>query len=336
MGGQQLAPLVGQQGPVGLDGVLERLAGAAGLLGQGHGPPEEVDAHEGGLAPLPGHRHLAVGLGGDVLAEVGRQHVVGHAEPVAGVERLLGQEEAVLAVEVADRPGRLGQDVERRPQGARRQARAGGRRPGAGRCHLHRCRHRLDPFPFGTLTETRRRAASSGCRPAGSVSLVRHYSDSGTDNIGRPGRVGDGPIPPIDHEDDAMDPDALPTISYGTIDREYAGRLAAIGPGRRRPGLDGQPHALPGPRPSTPTAGRPTSRAARPTTGTRPSGRSARSAPSWSSWPTSRSSSSATTRRGTGSPWSATRPGARSSTCRTCPSTSSSTSTRTPAWPPPS
>ena len=46
------------------------------------------------------------------LADVGLEHRVVHAEPAAGVELLLRQEEAVLAVEVADRAGRLRHHVE--------------------------------------------------------------------------------------------------------------------------------------------------------------------------------------------------------------------------------
>ncbi len=50
----------------------------------------------------------------DELADVLLQHVVAHAELAAGIEDLLVQEEAVGAVQVADRACRLGQQVEGR------------------------------------------------------------------------------------------------------------------------------------------------------------------------------------------------------------------------------
>ena len=78
------------------------------------GAPEEVEAHEGGLAALERDDDLVEpALSGEQLADVGLVHRRVHAEPAARVELLLGQEEAVLAVQVADRARRLGHDVER-------------------------------------------------------------------------------------------------------------------------------------------------------------------------------------------------------------------------------
>jgi hypothetical protein len=51
--GQELAPFVGEQGAIGLDGVLETLAGTSDRLRRLDGPPEEVDPHKGGLTALP-------------------------------------------------------------------------------------------------------------------------------------------------------------------------------------------------------------------------------------------------------------------------------------------
>ena len=45
------------------------------------------------------------------LAEVGLQQLIGHSEPVSRIEHLLRQEEAVLTIQVADRAGRLGENV---------------------------------------------------------------------------------------------------------------------------------------------------------------------------------------------------------------------------------
>ncbi len=48
----------------------------------------------------------------DGLADVALHHLVGHAERAVRVQLLLLQEEAVVAVQVAARPGGLGHDVE--------------------------------------------------------------------------------------------------------------------------------------------------------------------------------------------------------------------------------
>ena len=86
--------------------------------------PEEVEAHERGLAALPGDRDLGRPVRLEELADVQLQHLVRHAESAARVQRLLGQEEAVGAVEVADRARRLGQQVERRREGVGEDGRA--------------------------------------------------------------------------------------------------------------------------------------------------------------------------------------------------------------------
>jgi pimeloyl-ACP methyl ester carboxylesterase/class 3 adenylate cyclase len=104
-------PLVVQAGAVGLDGVANHLAGTAVALDVVHGALEEVEAHEGGLAALPGDDDVGSGVGLQEQLEVCLQEVVGHAEAAAGVEHLLGEEEAVLAVQVADGPGGLDEDV---------------------------------------------------------------------------------------------------------------------------------------------------------------------------------------------------------------------------------
>ena len=74
--------------------------------------PEEVEAHERGLAALPGERHERHLLSVDGLANE-RLHLVGHAKVAARVERRLLEEEAVVAAQVAARPGRFGHHVER-------------------------------------------------------------------------------------------------------------------------------------------------------------------------------------------------------------------------------
>ena len=118
--------IVVDQRPVGLDGVDDPLPGSRVLPLQLDGAPEEVQTHHGGLAALPGHGHLGRPVMGlDQLADVGLQQRLGHPEAAARIQPLLGEVEAVRAVEVADGAGRLGQEMEGwRP-------RAGGR-PGGG------------------------------------------------------------------------------------------------------------------------------------------------------------------------------------------------------------
>jgi hypothetical protein len=111
--GEERSPLVVEQGAVGLDRVGDLLARLLQRFGQFHRPAEKTQPHHRRLAPLPGHHDFR---GARVrlyqLPQVGFQQVIGHPEPAAGVQHLLGQEEAVGAVQVADRTGRLGQQME--------------------------------------------------------------------------------------------------------------------------------------------------------------------------------------------------------------------------------
>jgi hypothetical protein len=52
-------------------------------------PAEELEAHEGRLAALPGDRHLGRAVGLDELTDVALERLVAHAEASAGVEPLL-------------------------------------------------------------------------------------------------------------------------------------------------------------------------------------------------------------------------------------------------------
>ena len=76
-------------------------------------PPEEVEPHQRRLAALPRDRDLAVRVSGEQLLQVALQRLVRHSQTVTRVQRVLGEEEAVRAVEVADRPSWLGQQMER-------------------------------------------------------------------------------------------------------------------------------------------------------------------------------------------------------------------------------
>jgi len=97
---------------VGLQGILDLFS-----------PPErplqlddftkDVEAEQRRLAPVPDEPDDRRRLGLDVLADVGRQDIVRHAEVLALVEqRVLLQVEAVVALDVAHRPDGLGQDVQ--------------------------------------------------------------------------------------------------------------------------------------------------------------------------------------------------------------------------------
>ena len=139
--GEEGRPLLVELGAVGLQRVLDDLAGLAVLLHQPHRLAVEVEAHERGLTALPGDGHALGAVALDELADVLLLRLIGHAELAARVERFLGEEEAVGAVEVADRAGRLGQHVERRRR-AGRQVRqhwqhAGGRTGGRLWCACH-------------------------------------------------------------------------------------------------------------------------------------------------------------------------------------------------------
>jgi hypothetical protein len=108
---EELAPLIIKQRAVGLKGVGDRLALRVLLL-KFDDLAEERYAQQRRLAALPGEADLGDRLILDVLADVFFQHFVTHPPLVlALVQLLLFQIEAVFAVEVADRPDRLGQQV---------------------------------------------------------------------------------------------------------------------------------------------------------------------------------------------------------------------------------
>ena len=110
------APFVVQLCAIGLHRMLQGCTGGLVLLSQLNRPPEEVQPHQGRLTALPGDGDLGDALRLEILPQILLQHLVGHAELAAGVELFLGQEEAVLAVQIADCACRLGQKVERRGQ----------------------------------------------------------------------------------------------------------------------------------------------------------------------------------------------------------------------------
>ena len=89
---------------------------------------KKSSSHHRRLATLPRDGDLGrTGVRLDQLAQVGLEELVGHAEPAARVQHLLGQEEAVRAVEVADSARRLGEEMEGSGRIARK--RCSGRTP---------------------------------------------------------------------------------------------------------------------------------------------------------------------------------------------------------------
>ena len=129
---EERAPVVVDQQAVGLECVLYGLPGLAVLLDELDRAAKELELHQRGLATLPGHRDLRRAVRLEQLADVGLERGLRHSLPVVRVERFLGQEEAVGAIDVAGGPARLGQQVETRG-GVRRQRR--GRDGGIGGSH---------------------------------------------------------------------------------------------------------------------------------------------------------------------------------------------------------
>ncbi len=109
--GEEGRPFIVDQGSVGLEGVVDGLAG--GMFGlEGDDGAKEIDAKEGGLTALPCEVDFVVRLRGDVLLDVALEDFRGHLPArCGGVEGFFLEVEAVFAVEVADGADGLGHDV---------------------------------------------------------------------------------------------------------------------------------------------------------------------------------------------------------------------------------
>ena len=92
---EELAPLVVEQGAVGLHRVQEPHPRPLVTLRDLDGASEEVDTHQGRLASLPGDRDVRCLMGVDQLHDVALERLVRHPESVALVQQLLVEEEAV-------------------------------------------------------------------------------------------------------------------------------------------------------------------------------------------------------------------------------------------------
>jgi hypothetical protein len=115
---EELTPFVVQERPVGLDRVLDALARSPVLLAQPYRFLEERGSAQCRLAALPADRHSAVRLRIQIAADEPVQHLGGHLLGLVAPQNLLGQEEAVRAVEVAGGARRLRDQRERQPSGA--------------------------------------------------------------------------------------------------------------------------------------------------------------------------------------------------------------------------
>ena len=111
---EKSAPVIIEEDAVSLKGVLHDLPRPSVLFNEFDGALEEFELHQGWLAPLPsyGHRGRAVGL--QQLADICLERGIGHPVLFVRVQRLLGQEEAIGAIDVASGAARLRQQMEAR------------------------------------------------------------------------------------------------------------------------------------------------------------------------------------------------------------------------------
>lgn len=118
---EERAPVIVHEDSVGLEGVLYGLAWLAVFLDKINRVLEELEFHQRRLAALPRHRYLGRTMRLQQLADVDLQCCRGHAVLFVRIERLLGQEVAIGAVDVAGGSARLGHHMEIR-RGINRRA----------------------------------------------------------------------------------------------------------------------------------------------------------------------------------------------------------------------
>lgn len=109
---EKAGPVVGHQRAIGLQCVTHMLGGATVALTQLNEALKKRQATQGRLPALPQHRDLAVGARFEERLDVTFQGLLGHSLRRCVVEQLLGQEEAVLAIQVAGCSRRFGDDGE--------------------------------------------------------------------------------------------------------------------------------------------------------------------------------------------------------------------------------
>ena len=94
-------PVVVEQQPIGLEGVLHGLSRKAVRFDEIDSALEEFEFHQCGFAALPGYGYLRRAVRLQQLADVGLEGGIRHAAFLVGIERLLGKKKAVGAVNVA-------------------------------------------------------------------------------------------------------------------------------------------------------------------------------------------------------------------------------------------
>ena len=108
---EERRPLVVDLRAVSLNRMQDLLIWPAVLLNQFHRAAKEVQSHQRRLTTLPGYVDLRDLVCLQQLFDVQLQQIVSHAKAAAGIEHLLRQEEAVAAIQVANRAGGLGEQM---------------------------------------------------------------------------------------------------------------------------------------------------------------------------------------------------------------------------------
>ncbi|MNQ70756.1 hypothetical protein D3C85_854010 [compost metagenome] len=110
--GKKVAPLIIKQGAVGLQGIAYDLASGELALVVDR-TLEKVEAQQRRFATLPGELHFRTALRCDIALHISTQHIIGHPEAFARRKQLFFfQIEAIAAIEITNRPDRLGHEVQ--------------------------------------------------------------------------------------------------------------------------------------------------------------------------------------------------------------------------------
>jgi hypothetical protein len=95
---EKLTPLITEQRTIRLDCILERHPWTPVLVFVLDRASEEIEAHQGRFAALPGNCHLICAMGFNQLLNVLFEELIIHAKTAARIQLLLIQVEAVRAV----------------------------------------------------------------------------------------------------------------------------------------------------------------------------------------------------------------------------------------------
>ena len=104
------APGFIQQGPVGLDAVLDEDMSRLMFFLKPHGPFKKIQACQGGFPAMPGKADHRAGMGVDMLPDIGFQDLIRHPRAGPGA-RPSGRIIAVLTGQVAGIAGRFGKNL---------------------------------------------------------------------------------------------------------------------------------------------------------------------------------------------------------------------------------